>query len=65
MTATNHQAGGVRNGSCEGAFLCGIICADVTGCGMRWVHAEAISRTYKRLSAPFTMPLRRTIGWDA
>ncbi len=65
MTAINDQAGGVRNGSCEGAFLSGVICADVTGCGMMWVHAEAISRTSERLSAPFTMPLRRTIEWDA
>ncbi len=64
MTAINDQAGGVRNGSCVGEFLSGVICADVTGCGMRWVHAEAISRTSERLSAPFTMPLRRTIEWD-
>ncbi len=61
MTATKDQAGG----SCEGEFLSVVICADATGCGMRWVHAEAISRTSERISAPFKMPLHRTIGWDA
>ncbi len=33
MTAINDQVGGVRNGSREGGFLSGVICAEGTGSG--------------------------------